>query len=413
MYESLLPRRARPSYRLTRWKALLDERAGMLLARSYSPQSVGRRLCEWVDFVLDYEGDGAVLPSDVCSSEVVAYLDRRCSRRKTGHWQVRGALCLLLDRDGKIAVRPSSGRHPATALYEQHVPAYLAFTRQHRGLRSLRSVEWMLRDFFRWLAGRDIKSIEEVGQRELRDFISSRRHLKRSTVAQQASFLRGFVRYLAMSGVVPAALSTSIESPRLYAMSTPPLVLDGETVERLLAAVDRMTPLGKRDYAVLLLAARYGLRPSDIRGLRLDDIHWREQRITMMQAKSQRPLELPLVADVDKALVDYLRNGRPTCDVREVFVRHRAPIRPFTKRHPLWDVMQRALKAAGIELSAGQRGLYLLRHSAATRMLARGVPFDTISDVLGHASVETTRVYAQVDFRALRSVALSAGEVCR
>jgi integrase/recombinase XerD len=194
-------------------------------------------------------------------------------------------------------------------------------------------------------------------------------------------------------------------------MSPPPQVLDDETVERLLGAVDRSTAIGKRDHAVLLLAARYGMRASYIRRLQLPNIDWRGQRIVFVQSKSQRPLELPLLADVDHALVDYLGHGRPACKAREVFVRHHRPIGPLTASVSFWDAMQHAFKAAGMEAPNGQRGLYLLRHSAATRMLRQGVSFDTISDVLGHASVESTRIYAQVDIAGLRSVALSSGEV--
>ena len=144
---------------------------------------------------------------------------------------------------------------------------------------------------------------------------------------------------------------------------------------------------------------------------RFDEIHWREQRIVLVQSKSQRRLELPLLAEVDEALVSYIRDGRPSCPVPEIFVRHVAPIGPLSRRNNLWPVMSRALVAAGIEIPTGERGFRLLRHCAATRLLRRGVAFETISDILGHASVDTTRRYAQVDLASLRSVALSDAEV--
>ena len=207
-------------------------------------------------------------------------------------------------------------------------------------------------------------------------------------------------------------MAWAVELPRVYSMSQPPQVLDEETVERLLAAVNRSSSLGKRDLAMLLLAARYGLRPSDIRGLRFDHIHWREQRIVLVQSKTQRPLELPLLVEVDHALACYIREGRPSCPAREIFVRHIAPIAPLAKRNNLWPVMRRTLRTAGIEVP-GERGIRLLRHSLATRLLRRGVNFDTISDILGHGSVDTTRRYAQVDLTGLKSVTLSEAEVRR
>ncbi len=259
-------------------------------------------LCEWVDFVQGYEQEGMELPSEVRCQEVATYLDRRCARRQHGQRHVRAALRLLL-QDGEDQVRRlPPERQPTTALFDKHVPAYLAFARQHRGCRSSRRVDWVLRGFFGWLDSHGIEDISTIEAGDLRDFLDSQDHLKRSTVAGQASVLRGLLRYLGVHGVVSTGLGRAVESPRVYRMSQLPPVLGEEAVERLLAAVDRTTPLGKRDHAMLLLAARYGLRPCDIRGLCLDDIHWREQRIVMLQSKTQHPLELPLVADVDESL---------------------------------------------------------------------------------------------------------------
>lgn len=299
----------------------------------------------------------------------------------------------------------------ARALYDAFVPAYLDFVRCHRGRRTTHQLECCLGRFFEWLARRGIADLQSLSPRQVRDFISSLRHFRPATIAVEASALRGFLSYLHLNGVLAADLQHAVERPRIYRRSQPPQILDPETVERLLAAVDRSRPLGKRDYAMLLLAARYGLRPSDIRSLRFENVRWREQRIVLLQSKTQRPLELPLLADVDEAIVAYIRQGRPPCAAREIFVRHVAPIGPLGPRNNLWPVMQRALRAAGVDLAGPGRGLHLLRHTLATRMLASGVALDTIADVLGHGSVETTRSYTQVDLAGLRTVALSEAEV--
>lgn len=411
MHESLLPERARTAYRLSRWAKHMEDRAGTLLAHGYAPRTVGHHMREWVDFVREYEDAGARLPEDIYCGEVTAYLDRRCARRQEGHRHVRAALRLLLDPGDEWVRRLPPRRAATSPLYDAWVPGYLAFERQHRGRRSVRTVEGVLHQFFAWLDARGVDDVARLLPTHARDYLASRRHLKRSTVAEHASVLRGLLRYLGMKGVVPTGLALAVDSPRLYRMSEPPAVLAEDTVTCLLAAADRSTATGKRDYAVLLLAARYGMRPCDIRGLRLDDVDWRHHRIVLVQSKTQRPLELPLLKDVDAALVDYLRHGRPASTAREILVRHQRPYAPLGKHNNLWDVMHRAFRAAAITPPAGRRGLYLLRHSAATRMLAHGAPFDTISDVLGHACVDTTRVYAQVDLAGLRSVALSAREV--
>jgi integrase len=363
-----------------------------------------------VSFLRRYEKPDATLP-DIRSPRVAAYVARTCAERPGARRHVEAALRFLLELQPSRRLTPA--RKQTTQLFDELVPGYIAFARQHRGWRTSWTVEFALRQFFEWLAARKIRRAAEITPSVVRDYLASRQDLARSSLALHAASLRGFFRYLVMKGTAPAHLAMLVESPRLYRMSKPPTVLDAATIERLLSAVDRSTPLGKRNFAILLLAARYGLRPSDIKKLRLDDVRWRDHRIAIVQSKTQRPLELPLVPDVDRALVDYLRNGRPACQVRQIFVRHRAPYEPIGDRTNMWNIMAAAFARAGIDPPTGPRGLYLLRHSAATRMLGQGVSFDTISDVLGHSSVEPTRTYAQVDMSGLRSVALSEEEVRR
>lgn len=303
-----------------------------------------------------------------------------------------------------------------TALqYETLIPPYIDFVRQHRGRRTTHQLEEALGRFLRWLttAHRHITGLDDLTPALVRDYLSSFHPLRWGTIAVHASALRGWFGYLRLHGLVEIDLAPAIVLPRVAHRSTPPRVFDRATVEKLLTAVDRSTPLGKRDYAMLLLAARYGLRSSDIRTLRLDDIRWREQRIVLVQSKTQQPLELPLLADVDEALVDYLQHGRPSCPAREIFLRHMRPIAPFSYGNAHWAVIARALRAAGIADPHPRRGFHRLRHSLATQLLADGVAVNVISDVLGHSSVETTGRYTQVDLTGLRSVALTEAEVRR
>ena len=297
--------------------------------------------------------------------------------------------------------------------YASLVPAYLEFVRHHRGRRTTHQQEDALGRFCRWMTAAGLTDLHQLTPGRLRDFVASLGHFRPATIAVQASALRGWLGYLHLKGLLEIDLAQAVVRPRIYRLSAPPQIFDKATVERLLASVNRSTPLGRRDYAMLLLAARYGLRSGDIRKLRLEDIRWREQRIVLIQSKTQQPLELPLLADVDDALTDYLRHGRPSCDAREIFLRHTRPIAPFAHGNSHWAVMARALRGAGITGGGPRRGFHRLRHSLATDLLGGGVPIDVIADVLGHSSVDTTRRYAQVDLTGLRSVALSEAEVCR
>ena len=188
-------------------------------------------------------------------------------------------------------------------------------------------------------------------------------------------------------------------------------MLSQADVDLILTSVDRSTPLGRRDYAILLLAARYGLRPCDIRQLTLDEIDWRGARIDIQQVKTDRPLALPLLPDVAEALSAYLHDGRPASTNRTIFLRHRAPFEPFVVQNNLAAIMRAALRRAGLGDRTGRRGLYLFRHTLATRLLAFGRPLKAIADLLGHASTQTTYGYTRVDLVGLRGVAISEAEV--
>ena len=224
--------------------------------------------------------------------------------------------------------------------------------------------------------------------------------------------LRSFLRWAYQERLISTDLSGAAVTCSRSSPGTIRDVLRGDEIERILAAVDRGSPTGRRDYAVLLLAARYGLRPSDIRQLSLDDLRWREGIITIRQVKTGRPLVLPLLPEVASALIAYLRQGRPETEARHVFVRHRAPFDPFVASNNLSAIMRTALRRVGLDQRPGRRGLSSFRHSLATRLLAAHCPIKTIGDLLGHVCTETTREYAIVDLPALRRVALSEAEVC-
>ena len=149
----------------------------------------------------------------------------------------------------------------------------------------------------------------------------------------------------------------------------------------------------------------------DLRQLRLDAVDWREHVLSITQAKTGRVLTLPLLPDVADALSTYLRTARPATSSRYVFVRHKAPFEPFVAANNLATIMRQALQRVGLDQREGRRGLYLLRHTLASRMLASGSPLKRIGDVLGHASTDTTMEYASVDLTALRRVVISEADV--
>ena len=266
--------------------------------------------------------------------------------------------------------------------------------------------------FLDFVGSRKAKALDEIRALDLSEFLSSRGHLKPNTVSRIVSDVRSFLRFLTLRGVLQNDLSVELPKVRVPRDASIPSVWDHQLIVRLLGAIDRSSAKGKRDYAILLLACRLGLRAGDIRTLKLDDVHWEDSRIEITQSKTATPLSLPLTEEVGEALIEYLKWGRPKTAHREVFLKLTPPFDPFGRNNNLYGVVTYWRQLAGITFRTPQkRGMHSLRHSLATRLLEQGTPFQTIADILGHSTLESTRIYAKADVEALRSVALDPEEV--
>lgn len=280
------------------------------------------------------------------------------------------------------------------------------------GPRTMRGRRRHVTAFLMYLTSRAVADVRSIGVETMSGFVTSLCHLMPRTLAAVVSDLRTFLRYLVMEGVVPASLVERIPRIRVRQDEKIPDVWRAEDVAALLGAIDRGSPVGKRDYAIVLLAARLGMRVGDIRDLRLEDLRWDEARIERPQAKTGVPIVLPLTEEIGEALIAYLRDGRPPTTRREVFLRHLAPFEPFGPNDNLHHIVTTYRRRAGIKLpKRSHKGLHSLRHTVATRLLEAGVALETISGVMGHISLETTRIYTKVDLAALRSAALDPEEV--
>jgi integrase/recombinase XerD len=212
--------------------------------------------------------------------------------------------------------------------------------------------------------------------------------------------LRSLLGFLYLDGVIDVSLAAAVPSAAAWSLTGLPKALDADQVAVLLACCDRATPTGCRDFAILTLLVRLGLRAGEVAALRLDDIDWRRGEITI-RGKGNRQDRLPLPVDVGQAVVDYLQHARPAAARdRTVFVRAQAPSRALTS-NGVTTVVVRAGGRAGI----GLVGAHRLRHAAATAMLHAGGSLTEIGQVLRHRRVLTTAIYAKVDRQALRSVA--------
>jgi site-specific recombinase XerD len=223
---------------------------------------------------------------------------------------------------------------------------------------------------------------------------------RRQQVQARHSELRGFLRYLHREGLLGRDLATALISPPCYRSSTPPVVLSEQQVQTLLESIGRCDARGRRCYAILLLLTTYGLRPVDVSRLRLDDLHWREQWLGLVQSKTGVALTLPLLGEVAEALYAYLRrdraSGRP---YRQVFLSLRWPHRPL-RPETICRVVAAALREAKLPWASAKN----LRSSVATHLQRQGEPLGIIQEILGQTTAETTQRYAVTDVVQLRQV---------
>lgn len=289
---------------------------------------------------------------------------------------------------------------------EQYVRDYEGYLRDARALsgQTIKNYLPVIRDFLRNCFGDEQVSLSRLRAGDVVEFVQQKvqrlnvRHAKNITTA-----LRSFLSYARCRGDITSDLAAAVPVVANWSLSSIPRAIASHQVDALLASIDRRTPIGCRDYAMILLLARLGLRSSEVVSLELDDIDWAEGQIRVLGKNGQRN-DLPLPADVGEAIADYLQQGRPDNASRRVFLRAKAPIQGFQGPSGLGCVIRRSLKRAHID--APTTGTHQFRHGLATQMLRGGASLGEIGEVLGHRNLQTTSIYAKVDIGALRTLAL-------
>lgn len=228
-----------------------------------------------------------------------------------------------------------------------------------------------------------------------------RLHPKRAKLLTTA--LRSFLQYARYRGKTKLDLAAAVPAVANWSMSSIPRAIAADQVRQLLASIDRRTAIGRRDYAILLLLARLGLRSGEVASLQLDDIDWNAGQLTVRGKSGQRS-ELPLPVEVGKAIAAYLRRGRRPTTSRHMFLRAKAPIRGFRGASGVGSIVRHRLQRARID--APSHGAHQFRHGLATELLHQGASLGEIGDLLGHHNPQTTMIYTKVDLDALRTLAL-------
>ena len=233
------------------------------------------------------------------------------------------------------------------------------------------------------------------------------------TVEQHICSLRAFFRFLYQEGIMPDDLAAKMPMVKARKQTAIPSVWTHEELKQLVGAIDRGSPKGRRDYAIILIACRLGLRCTDIKNLCFENFNWTEKKICFTQSKTGQPMELPLVPDVGWAVIAYLRYGRPKVDSSRIFVRHMAPFLPFAEGDHLDQLIRTYMVKAHIPMRGKHRGMHSLRHTMASVLLEKDTPLPVISDIIGHLDTNSTAVYLKVDMERLAECPLDFEEVIR
>jgi len=230
----------------------------------------------------------------------------------------------------------------------------------------------------------------------------------RSSMRAICTALRGLLRYLHESSLLPHDLSLTVTMPMFYALERLPCAVPWKIINSLLEFPNKKTDAGKRDHAILQLLIAYGIRPGELVRLHLVDVNWRREQICFSRSKPGRVLRFPLTRDVGEAILSYLRNGRPTTSQSNLFMTARAPYVPLSAK-AVYSIVQKYVEKAGID--ARIKGPYLIRHSLAVNLIRQGQPLKTITDILGHRDPHVAYHYTKLATEDLRDVALSVKEV--
>jgi site-specific recombinase XerD len=375
-------------------------------ARLVNDQRAGN--CTWrclnlVGELLSWLANSGSKPTDLDERMVDAYFRHRAGKlviQKADRAALRRLLSVLREA-GTIAL-PTP---PPLTPHEQIFEAFSQFLREDRGLAQSSIVRHLpvIRLFLREVCPAGVSDLARIRQSDVISYIE--RHARdgsSDTGKTMCWALRAFLRYLHHKSLHPLNLAVCVPSIRRWKLASLPTYLSSAQVQLALDGCDRATVMGRRDYAVLMMLAKLGLRAGEVAALALDDVDWRSGEM-VIRAKGRQRARMPIPPDVGAAVVAYLRDGRPRSPCRKLFVRTVAPHIGFASGCSITFIAKSALARAGIRGTA-HHGAHIFRHSLATELLRSGATLSQIGQLLRHESHDTTRIYAKVGIDALRSL---------
>lgn len=274
----------------------------------------------------------------------------------------------------------------------------------------LRTYKRGLHNFFNYCEKNHVTDIQSIELPLMLNYLRDLDKKKDPCIQTVLLSLRGFMKYAFLEGLI--AIDYSSKLPKYRSISQPqlPSVYSSEEIENLIHSVDRSSHLGKRNYAIILLAARLGLRAGNISNLKFSNLCWQTSKITIRQVKTGKELILPLLPDVGNAIIDYLKYSRPESEEPFVFLMGNSHS-PFPSSGPVTIIVQNAFRRAGINIRNRKFGAHSLRHSLSARLLENKTTLPVIAEVLGHSNTESTKYYLRIDLTAMQQCILEVPSV--
>jgi len=289
---------------------------------------------------------------------------------------------------------------------------FLAFKEScRRSKLTIDKIECHLSRFNFWLSADGVSTIHEIKQIHIINFIKSLNPNKKALIHDTLIDLRGFFKYLYEKEIILVDMAYFIPKDNYVSQSMLPSYYTEEEIDKLLNAIDRGTAVGKRDYAILLIAARLGLRASDIARLKFKNLHWKNSTIVLRQYKTGKDLTLPLLPAIGNAILDYIQYGRPcSSEKKNVFLLAVSPFMPIGSQS-ISTMVHRRFVDSGINIAKRRHGAHALRHSLVKELLKNKQAVPVITEVLGHKNTESTKHYIRIDTESLRQCALDVSMV--
>ena len=395
---------------------LIDKVKAVLFKRGYKPESVQRFQSCWNDllkFATAHAIDsyspqtGMVFLEEIYGMTVFASLSEQEKLRAR-------AINLLNDytQNGMIFSGNSTSSTDYLMLYQSVLDDF----KKHQVVKYQISPSTLVKyndylgKFLLYLEEHHISSLQQITTGIIQDYCNTFATYSTATTHKSLCSLRVFLRYLKQKELVENDYSQVVPAVPYRRASKIPSVFTADEAEKLFQAINRSSPMGKRDYAIILIAYRLGLRSIDIRNMKFSNIHWEKNTIELVMHKTGKLIVLPLLEDVGKAIIDYIKYGRPVTDSDIIFLRHISPIEPISGPG-MTNIVKRYVNKAGIASGPGPgHGPHAMRSSLASVLLAENVPLPLISEILGHSDTRATQLYLKIDINQLRKCGLEVPE---